>query len=155
MDQREAVANLLMEHCKNDAADKVEKCLESGDSYSWRDILRFEFDTETLIETLLRYDVVLPKLILYEIRTISPFHYAALRGNRDILVCFLDKDVPVDLALKSGTTALHLACFSGNAEIVKLLVDVYKADLNKQDKYGKYFLISFFSVTIKSVRHVW
>ena len=134
MDQRNAIAYLLIEHCKDEASAKVEKCLESGDSYSWRDILRFEFDTEILLETLLRYDIILPKLMLYEIKTVSPFHYAALLGNQDILVCFLDKDVPVDLALKSGTTALHLASFSGNAKIIELLVDVYKADLNKQDK---------------------
>ena len=40
----------------------------------------------------------------------------------------------MDIALSSGTTALHLASFAGELDTVKLLKDVYKAEINKQDK---------------------
>lgn len=40
----------------------------------------------------------------------------------------------MDIGLSSGTTALHLAAFAGELDTVKLLTDVYKADVNKQDK---------------------
>ena len=51
------------------------------------------------------------------------------------------QDIPVDMGLSSGTTALHLASFAGEIETVKLLKDVYKAEINKQDRSVRMYTI--------------
>ena len=94
--------------------------------------MRYEFNINTM--PLFKNDKLIPKMLAYEIKTISPFHLAAMVGSNDILVNLLDKDVPVDMPLASGTTALHMASFAGHDETVQVLLDVYKADLCKRDR---------------------
>ena len=48
------------------------------------------------------------------------------------MVC--GQDVAVDVLLESQSTPLHLAAFAGNVDTVKMLIDVYMAQVNKQDK---------------------
>lgn len=50
-------------------------------------------------------------------------------------MAFLDIDVPVDEALTSGTTPLHIASFADQLNTTNLLLTVYKADKLKTDKY--------------------
>ncbi len=135
-DEVESVADLLMDHVKENDVSKVEACLRRGppSGYQWRDVIRYEFSIQALMEYTLRYDVIAPRLLAYEILSLSPFLYAALKGHDEILVNFIERDVPVDLILNTGTTALHLASFAGHVTTIKMLVEVYKADVNKQDQ---------------------
>ena len=133
--QRQAVATLLLEYVNKGDVSRVESHLSQfKDDSQWRYIIRCEFPIQELMADVLQYDLSLPRLLSYEIGTLSPFHYAALRGLNDILMNFVDHDVPVDVALESGTTALHLAAFGGKADCVKMLLEIYKAELNKQDR---------------------
>ena len=78
--------------------------------------------------------ILLPHLLSYEITTMSAFHLAALSGHNDALITFIDHDIPVDIGLQSGTTALHLASLAGKPETAEMLIDIYKAEVNRKDK---------------------
>lgn len=142
MEEREAIASLLMDHIKNNDVKQVEECLHTGSRTNqptksqWRDVIRYEFSIQALMEYTLRYDVIAPRLLAYDIVSLSPFLYAALKGHDDILINLIEHDVPVDMTIESGTAALHLAAFAGKVSTIRMLVGVYKADVNKQDKYG-------------------
>lgn len=64
----------------------------------------------------------------------SPFHLASMTGHNDILISFIDHDIPVDVGLSTGTTALHLACLAGKVDTVEILLRVYQAEVNRKDK---------------------
>lgn len=133
-DHVQEAARELFSHVKDNNIKQVEACLKDG-SPLWRDAIRFTFPTLSMMEYVLKGNPLIPKLVACEIVTLSPFHLAAMLGFNDILVNFVDKDVPVDLCLESGTTALHLASFAGHVSTVKMLVDIYKAELDKQDRW--------------------
>ncbi len=129
---KQATAKSLLESIYKQQLGDIETKLGWGDSLSWRELIRYEFELTSL--DMFRSDVLISKLLVYEIRSISPFHLAAMLGNNDILVNLLDKDIPVDMPLSSGTTALQIASFAGHDDTVKILLDVYKADLNRRDR---------------------
>ncbi|ELU00410.1 hypothetical protein CAPTEDRAFT_99484 [Capitella teleta] len=82
------------------------------------------------------FQILLPHLLSYEIVSLSAFHLAAMTGHNDVLITFIDHDIPVDIGLQSGTTALHLASLAGKPETVGVLIDIYKAEINRKDNYG-------------------
>ena len=131
--KKDVSARILVDLVNSNDIKQVEATLSSGDLSSWRDIIQFEFPLENLHKTILKNNNLIPKLISCEISSISSFHLAAILGHVEIIVTILDRDVPVDFALASGTSALQLACFAGKLETVKILVNIYAAQLNVQD----------------------
>jgi ankyrin repeat protein len=65
----------------------------------------------------------------------SVLHWAAYRGNRDLLCYLMDNGAKINLSDRDGLTPLHVASYRGISEIVRLLVD-RKAKLNQADKDG-------------------
>ena len=138
MDVESAARALLNAVLVNDL-QKVQELMSHGDTHSSRTIARYEFSLPELTSTsgpeAIRDDPRCPKLIDYEILSMSAIHCAALFGHLDIVMDVLDKDVPVDTPLASGTTLLHLAAFGGADNLVNALIDVYKADRFRTDRW--------------------
>jgi SHAQKYF class myb-like DNA-binding protein len=63
-------------------------------------------------------------------------HWAAAKGNRDILPMFLQRGCKKDFRSKAGNTALHLASCEGKIECVKYLLQ-HKADMHIRNQYYK------------------
>ena len=114
---------------------KVEERLILGDSLLWRELIRYEFDLRQLETTKLKGHSLIPKLLAYDIKTLCTFHMVVMLGYNDLLMSLMEKDIPVDIILVSGTTALHMACFAGHLDLVQLLIQIYKADLHKCDRW--------------------
>lgn len=132
-----AVAESIVGHIRKEDYEAIARNLDVSCDGEWRRELRYEFDLERTLETLFRNDILVPKLILCDVRTISPFHYAALRGFDFVLERFIVRDrVPVDLCVESGSTALHFAAFAGALDTVAMLVERFHADVNRKDRYG-------------------
>jgi len=111
----------------------------TADRDSWRAVVRYELTVEQLIDVggLLHYDVFAPKLLCVGCaQTLTPWHVAALRGADDALSLFVERlMLPVECRLPtSGATALHLACFAGHTDTVRMLIDQLKADVNHCDE---------------------
>jgi len=129
-----AVAEKIVEYIRREDGESLERNLSMSDG-EWRLELRYEFNLEKMLETVFGCDILIPKLIMCDIQTISPFHYSALRGVDSILERFvLNHQIPVDMCVQSGSTALHFACFAGMVDTVILLVDRFHADVNRRDR---------------------
>lgn len=129
-----AVAESIVRYIYKEDGEGLARNLTMSDG-EWRQELRYEFDLEKMMEAIFRNDIFIPKLIMCDIQTISPFHYAALRGVDVILEKFvLQHQIPVDMCVKSGSTALHFACFSGALDTVSLLVERFHSDVNRKDR---------------------
>ena len=138
MEQQRAIAESIVSYLVEDDADSLKLiCSTTGDAESWRSVFRYELDIAECIEVggLLQYDIVVPKLVFWGTTTISGYHLAALRGVGDVMtLCVRQFGIGVDVRLESGVTALHVACFNGQLDVVKLLVDDLGADVNATDK---------------------
>lgn len=68
----------------------------------------------------------------------TPLHIAAAVGNQNIVakLMALDPTPDVDLATNNGTTAIHLATSKNHYDLVKLLLENYKASARVKDKKG-------------------
>lgn len=129
---RENIARELFEDVKTNDITGVKQRINSGGVTA--DVIKYELFIPTLLEHSLQENKLAFKLLQCEINSLSSFHLAAMLGRLDILIDFLDKNIHVDAILESGTTALHLASFGGHMATVRLLLNVYKADVNKQDR---------------------
>lgn len=130
-----AVAESIVGYIRKEDYESIARNLSASDDGEWRRELRYEFDLEKMLEAIFRNDVLVPKLILCDVRTISPFHYAALRGFDFALERFiLEHRVPVDSCVQSGSTALHFASFAGALDTVVMLVERFHADVNRKDR---------------------
>lgn len=94
-DERDA--DLLLHLVARNQVRQVEACLANG--AQWRDVIRYEVSlvgngNGRLDETLVM------KLMSCEVTNITAFHLAALLGLTDIIVSFIDHDVPVDFPLQ-------------------------------------------------------
>ncbi|KAL3076185.1 hypothetical protein niasHT_038811 [Heterodera trifolii] len=63
----------------------------------------------------------------------SPLMVASKKRKWDIVRYLIEKGVKVDQTNAKGISPLHLACIDGHLEIVKLLVEVGKADIEKAE----------------------
>ena len=131
--QREVQVRQLAELIQADDVLRVEQLLSTKNKLTWRDIAEHELSLETLSRTVLKESPLAPLLVSCEVQSLSCWHLAALRGIPGVLVALLEIGVSVDLPLVSGTTALQLACLAGLQDIVKLLLEVYTAQVNIQD----------------------
>lgn len=129
-----AAASDLFERVVENNVAKVEEYLQLGDSPLWRELIRYEFDISDIAHPKLQNHQLLNKLCAYEIKTLSSFHVAALLGLNDVLMALMEKDIPIDMPTVSGSTAFHLACFSGKMDTVNLLREIYKADISRRDR---------------------
>jgi len=131
----EAIAESIIGHVRNEDLTSIELVLKAADEGTWREVLRYELDLVALLDGLMCSDILAPRLlILFEITTLSPFHYAALRGADDVIERFIERSrLPVDAALRTGTTALHLACFAGAVGTAEMLIDKYGAGIDRKD----------------------
>jgi ankyrin repeat protein len=59
-----------------------------------------------------------------------PLHTASKRGKVPITRMLLDHGADVNRQIEGGWTALHFAARNGNEDVVKLLVEVYHADMS-------------------------
>ena len=137
-DDNQLLAESLISCIVNDDIDSLKLIVTtSADRESWRDVLRYEMNIEQLSEpgALLQYDIVTPKLVLWGTTAISCYHLAALRGADDVLrLCVGQIGLGVDLKLTSGMTALHCACFGGQVDTARMLIDSMKATINDTDE---------------------
>ena len=61
-------------------------------------------------------------------------HWAADRGNKDIMKLLLDiKDIDVNQKDNEGQTALHYACSNGHLNVVRLLIDCPRVNKRIRD----------------------
>jgi hypothetical protein len=138
-DQHLAMAESLIVNIVNDDQATLDLILSmTGDVELWRSVSRYELDIARLVDVggPLQYDVVVPKLVRWETRTVSAFHLAAMRGADGILERFVQQlGVPVDVPLHSEATALHFACFAGQLDTARTLVDKFHANINRRDGY--------------------
>lgn len=135
---RESSSRALLNAVLANDLQALQKILSQGDAALWRELIRYEFSLPSLISAAgpaaLREDPRGPKLLDYEIRSMSALHCAALKGHFDLVLELLDRDIPVDTPLASGTTMLHLAAFSGYVPLISALIDIYKADRFRTDR---------------------
>jgi Ankyrin repeats (3 copies) len=138
MEDVKAIAESTISYIVEDDIESLKMVMStSGDKELWHRVFRYELKIEDMIEVggLLQYDIVVPKLVLWGTQTISPYHVAALRGIDDVLrVCVRQLGVRVDVKLSNGTTALHVACFAGQIDATKMLIDELQADVNATDE---------------------
>ena len=111
--------------------------LEQDLGAPWKDVILYEFDLYSLVNISAGPDQdLILQLLSYEIKSITCFHLAALKGLTDTLMSFLGKDIPVDACTSYGSSALQMASFAGRLDTARALLDVYQADVNFRDKYG-------------------
>jgi len=67
---------------------------------------------------------------------ITPLHWAAWRGRKEIAELLIAKGADVNVKNKDGGTPLHNAAWKGHVEIAKLLI-VKNADVNAKDVEGQ------------------
>jgi ankyrin repeat protein len=74
----------------------------------------------------------------------TPLSRAVLEGYLGMVKLLLAHDAKVDIEAKSGReqTLLALACEGGHEEVIKLLLDTGKANVNSKDAWGRTPLIS-------------
>ncbi|XP_011408598.1 PREDICTED: uncharacterized protein LOC105315593 [Amphimedon queenslandica] len=73
----------------------------------------------------------------------APIHYACLKGRQELVQYIIEhltsqnESQLIDTILKhkinNGKTALHLACESGNIQLVTFLINDMKCDVNAKD----------------------
>lgn len=66
----------------------------------------------------------------------SPLHFAAIRGNIDILRIYIKLGIDLNHCDAAGNTAAHLAAYYGNGEFLEILRD-HKANLLLKNRDGR------------------
>ncbi|XP_070566110.1 ankyrin repeat and SAM domain-containing protein 1A-like isoform X2 [Ptychodera flava] len=66
----------------------------------------------------------------------TPLHHAVLHGHKDIVDFFVRHDANPGIADNKGLYPLHLASWTGNAEIVQILLSTQKIKVNEQNSDG-------------------
>ena len=93
----ERAADILLQLVAHNNVAEIEACLADG--AQWRDIIRYEVPTGGNSKGRLDEALVI-KLMSCEVTNITAFHLAALLGLTDIIMTFIEHDVPVDFPLK-------------------------------------------------------
>ena len=65
----------------------------------------------------------------------TALHWAAKKGNMNIVEILLDRGIEINSKTNDGETALHIAASSGNMNIVEILLD-RGIDINSKDNDG-------------------
>ena len=97
--REEKDADRLLHLVAGNKVSEVESCLADGTSSHWRHVIRHEVSLAGSGIGRLDETIVL-KLMSCEVTSITAFHLAALLGLTDIIVSFIDNDVPVDFPLQ-------------------------------------------------------
>lgn len=95
-----------------------------------------------MIELFLKYGIDVnfrskpdgPNLFMLS-SNIATYKYINRKDSIEVAKLLLAKGADIDCNLRSGVTALHIACKSGNTEHVKFLIDM-GFNINKQDIAG-------------------
>ena len=71
----------------------------------------------------------------------TSLHFACKNGQDDVISYLLERrdklaKSDVDIPTGDGTTPLHLACFSAHLSTVRLLIERYGADVQRQNEWG-------------------
>ena len=66
---------------------------------------------------------------LFQAQGKAALHLAAENGHLQVAEALLGKKAYVNARSKSGITPLHLACQNGYTRLVKLLIDIHKANI--------------------------
>lgn len=110
----------------------------SGDLQTWRQAFQYELSIDELIDVggLLQYNIVVPKLIVWETKSISGFHLAAICGADEVLrLCTEQLEMSVETRLTgSGLTTLQAASFAGQLDTARILIDELNSSVNATDK---------------------
>ena len=107
----ERAADILLQLVAHNNVAEIEACLADGGQ--WRDIIRYEVPIGGNSKGRLDEALVI-KLMSCEVTNITAFHLAALLGLTDIIMTFIEHDVPVDFPLKVGAAfrvQFHFASF--------------------------------------------
>lgn len=133
--EKQAAAEGILERIWREELPDLDLLLHrTGDVQFWADVMRYELDLEALMtKGLLRSDATLISLRDFHVHSMSPFHYAGLRGAETVIRRGLQVGLNVEVGLRNGTSVLHLASFAGQMETVELLVDEFKANVNRED----------------------
>jgi hypothetical protein len=112
----------------------------SGNLQMWRQTFQHELSIEELIEVggLLQHNIVIPKLVVWETKSISGFHLAAVCGADDVLrLCAEELEMSIETPLSgSGLTVLQAASFGGQLDTARMLIDEMNSSVNATDKYS-------------------
>lgn len=63
-------------------------------------------------------------------------HWAALGGNLNLVTYLIEQGAPSNIGDDTDTTPLILAASAGRTEVVKLLIEKGKADINHKTSQG-------------------
>lgn len=64
----------------------------------------------------------------------TPLHHACLKGNEKVVDLLLGHDDPIEVAGYDGITPIHCAVQSGNANILKKLIENVKSERQKHTR---------------------
>lgn len=63
-------------------------------------------------------------------------HYAAYRGNIDMVNLLIDSGADVQIKTRKGLSAVHLACQGDHPQALIYFAEKFKLELNSKDKFG-------------------
>lgn len=66
----------------------------------------------------------------------TPLHYAAFRGNMDVIKFLIEHGSEIDTCNNEGLSVLHLAAQGNKTSVMIFFVERYNLDIRKTDKIG-------------------
>ncbi|XP_067653662.1 fibronectin type 3 and ankyrin repeat domains protein 1-like [Haliotis asinina] len=108
--------------------------LVDGDGDNVLHLACYDGDVET-VKLILDLDVVDVNYRGHYSRT--PVMAAAVNGHRDVVEFLVGRGADVSLVDRDGDNVLHLACYDGDVETVKLILDLNVVDVNARNNNGQ------------------
>ena len=127
----------LLNLVKSRDTNAIELLLKTEPGVPWTEIIVYEFDMFSLVNITTGDDQeLIENLLHYEIKSVTPFHLAAILGLTDTMVSFLIKGIPVDYQTTYDSTVIQLASFGGHLDAVRILFEAHRANVDLTDKNG-------------------